>query len=258
MTSGAKTLSETHLATSALCSASKGPALVAVPATLGSHATGLRTRRGQTLALIFDGSETAFIVRAGVFTLQLTLPGRSRQLVAMFFPGDVVRSSFAPHHAEASLISASTGELWRMRFSALQTLAAADPAIMRYLDDAMASQMARQAIHAATLGELDCEQRVATLLVELALRTGMSVPAGGVTFDFPFHRKDVADFLGLNPDTLSRIMSRFRAAGLVGQSERSRIVLRDFPALAARSPAARSLLEISGSGRTEASLGGAV
>jgi CRP-like cAMP-binding protein len=210
------------------------------------------------LVLSLDGGETAFIVRAGVFTLQLTLPGRSRQLVAMLFPGDVVRSSFAPLNAEAALVSASSGELWRMRYAALQALAAADPAILRYLDDATAKQMARQAIHAATLGQLDCEQRVATLLVELALRTGLSIQGGGVMFDFPFNRKDVADFLGLNPDTLSRIMSRFRAAGLIGHSERNRAVIRDFPALAARSPAAQSLLGLSPGSRIETSLGAAL
>jgi CRP-like cAMP-binding protein len=46
--------------------------------------------------------------------------------------------------------------------------------------------------------------------------------------------KDIADYLGLNPDTLSRIMSRLKAAGLIGQSERNRAVVHDFPTLAAR------------------------
>ena len=116
--------------------------------------------------------------------------------------------------------------------------------------------MARQALHVATLGQFSCEQRVVTLLVELALRTGVSLPSG-VAFELPFNRKDIADYLGLNPDTLSRIMSRLKTAGLIGHSERNRAVVRDFPALAARSPAARPLLEISGRGRIEPALGGA-
>jgi CRP-like cAMP-binding protein len=143
-----------------------------------------------------------------------------------------------------------------MRLASLDKLAASDPAVTRYLDQALANQMARQALHVATLGQFSCEQRVVTLLVELALRTGVSLPSG-VAFELPFNRKDIADYLGLNPDTLSRIMSRLKTAGLIGHSERNRAVVRDFPALAARSPAARPLLEISGRGRIEPALGGA-
>ena len=71
----------------------------------------------------------------------------------------------------------------------------------------------------------------------------------------PFDRKDIAFYLGLNPDTLSRIMSRFKTAGLIVQPERSRAVVRDLSALAARSPAARSLIETSGERRQDSVLG---
>jgi CRP/FNR family transcriptional regulator len=246
MTSGVKTLIEAQLGASAHCSASKAKALSPVTAVLAAHATTLRTRRGQTVALLFNSGETAFIVRAGILTLQVTMPGTTRQVVAMLFPGDVLRSSFAPPHAEGALVSAGTGEVWRMRWAAFAELATADPAIARYFDEAIAHQMARQAIHAAALGQLDCEQRVATFLIELALRTGVSSSGGGVVFDMPFSRKDIADYLGLNPDTLSRIMSRLRMAGLISPSERSRAVVSDLRALAALSPASRSLIEIHG------------
>jgi CRP/FNR family transcriptional regulator len=76
---------------------------------------------------------------------------------------------------------------------------------------------------------------VATLLVDLAPRTGVS-SLNGMAFELPFNRKDIADYLGLNSDTLSRIMSRLKTAGLIGHSERNRAVVRHFPALAARSP----------------------
>ena len=88
--------------------------------------------------------------------------------MALLFSGDVFRSNFIPPHAEATLASAGAGEVWRMRLAALDKLAASDPAVARYLDQALASQLARQALHVATLGQFSCEQRVVTLLVELA------------------------------------------------------------------------------------------
>jgi CRP/FNR family transcriptional regulator len=126
----------------------------------------------------------------------------------------------------------------------LEALAAAEPAVRRYLDAAITGRIARQAIHAVSLGQFDCEQRVATLLIELALRTARPSPGAGVTFEMPFSRKDIADYLGLNPDTLSRVVSRLKTAGLIGHPVRSRIMVRDLAALAARSPAAQSLIEI--------------
>jgi CRP/FNR family transcriptional regulator len=241
MTSGAKTSEHSKLEAAAPCTACKA---IGVPCALEAHATSLRTRRGQTLALATDGGETAFIVRGGLLTLQVTLPNGARQVTGMFFPGDLFRSNFAPPHAEAAFVAAAQSEVWRLRLAALETLAVSDAAIRRYLDGAIASRMARQAIHAVTLGQFNCEQKAATFLFELALRTGLPSPAG-VALDMPFDRKEIAAYLGLNPDTLSRIMSRFKAAGLISHTERSRVVVRDLAALAARSPAAPSLLELS-------------
>jgi len=175
--------------------------------------------------------------------LHITLPHSTRQVTALIFPGDLIQTGFAPLCANATLVTAAPGEVWRMPFSDVETLAANDPAIMRYLSDVVARRIARQTIHAASLGRLDSEQRVATLLVELALRTGRCLPQG-VVFDLPTGRKDIADYLGLNPDTLSRIMSRFRNASLFSHDERNTILVQDFAALAARSPAAASLMAL--------------
>ena len=135
-----------------------------------------------------------------------------------------------------------------MRWSAFEALAAEDAEVERFFQAALANQMARQAIHIAALGQFNGEQRVATLLIELALRTGISSPTGGIVFDLPFCRKDVAAYLGLNADTLSRIVSRLRDSGAFSQLKRTRALLRDFRALAALSPAAQSLAEIAREG----------
>jgi CRP/FNR family transcriptional regulator len=187
----------------------------------------------------------AFIVRVGLCLFQVTLPGSGRQIIGMFFPGDIVRPGYAPPHAQAAFVATRAGEVWRIRAAALDDLAAIEPAVRCYLDAAIGNRLARQALHAVTLGQFDCEQKVATLLIDLALRSG-SRSAGGLSFPLPLSREDIADYLGLNPDTLSRVMSRFKAAGLISQTERGRVVLRDFAALAARTPAAKSLLEMRG------------
>lgn len=215
---------------------------------IGARACTVRTRRGQDVPLRFEGSEIVLIVRSGFLTLQVAPPEAPRQVVALLFPGDVLRSSFAPPQAHSRLTSASAVELWRMRWNAFEALAAEDAGVERFFQAALAKQMARQAIHITALGQFNGEQRVATLLIELALQTGIPSPAGGIVFDLPFCRNDIAAYLGLNADTLSRIVSRLRGSGAFSQLKRNRALLRDFRALAALSPAAKSLAEIAREG----------
>jgi CRP/FNR family transcriptional regulator len=213
---------------------------------LARQACKLRVGRGQDVPFTVAGREAAFIVRSGALMLDVTLPDTSRQVVALLLPGDVLRSSFVPPRANARLCSAGVTEAWRVSWSELKGLADGNPALAQFVETAVASQMSRHALHAATIGRFSGEQRVATVLTELALRTGSPTTAGSLSFDMPFRRRDIADYLALNPDTLSRVISRLRKLGILGHSKRSKIVVRDARSLAALSPAARSLAEIQG------------
>lgn len=218
----------------------------AIPRALDAHAASLSVRRGQTIALTIDGSEAVFFVRSGALMLHLTLPGDLRQVVTVLYPGDVFRSASAPPDAGARLSAVSAGEILRLRQSSFAALAEDDGALALYFAEASARQTARQALHLAAVGRFDCEQRVATFLLELALRTGTRVPGGGFAFELPLTRTDMADYLGLNADTLSRTMSRLRSSGLVSHPERHRAIVRDLATLAALSPAAPSLMALCG------------
>ena len=148
--------------------------------------------------------------------LQVAVPSTPRQVVGFLLPGDVLRASAVPPHANASLISANAAELRRFRWSTIEDLAAADRSLARFLQDAAAARLARYALHTAVLGQFSSEQRVATVMTEFAMLTGTPSPAGGILIELPFRRNVLADYLGLNPDTLSRIVARLRRAGILG------------------------------------------
>ena len=206
----------------------------------------LHARRGQSLPLRLDGSETVFMVRTATLMFRIALREDLRQVVTLLYPGDVFRAAFAPLKAGAHLSAVSEGQVFRLRFETFATLAAEDPAVAACFDKALAQQTARQAIHLAAVGQLDCLQRLATFLTELAVYTGTPAPNGGVVFEMPLRRSDMADHLGLNSDTLSRTMSRLRAAGLLTQPNRQKAFIHDLSALAALTPAAPSLMALHG------------
>jgi DNA-binding transcriptional regulator YhcF (GntR family) len=65
-----------------------------------------------------------------------------------------------------------------------------------------------------------------------------------VELNLPVSRTDMADHLGLNPDTLSRIMTGLRTAGVIETVSRHHLIVRDWQALRARSPLADALTSV--------------
>jgi CRP/FNR family nitrogen fixation transcriptional regulator len=76
------------------------------------------------------------------------------------------------------------------------------------------------------LGRKSACERVAGLLVDLAERTG----AQG-ELDVPMSRQDMADYLGLTIETVSRTLTQLQADGVIAIPTTRHIVLRDAAAL---------------------------
>jgi CRP-like cAMP-binding protein len=141
--------------------------------------------------------------------------------------------------------------VWRLPAERFETLIAADSALALPLHRQLAEQHARTLLHVAAIGSLSGEERVASFLIELALRIGKRTTLG-VAFDVPLSRTDIADYLELNADTLSRIMSRLRVKGVVAQTGRCRAVLPDWEGLCALSPVLGAIMALHGKAKGDA------
>ena len=212
-------------------------------AALAGHAAVLRTRRGQSIALTAADPDAIFLIRSGFLTLECALPGTQPHIVALLLPGDVVRSKDLPPLCVSSLRGHAAGEIYRLRGTTAASLAMQMPSLARHLEDAQARYPARQAVHTIALAQFDCAQKVATFLIELAARSGLR-SRDGIRVEVPLSRKEIADYLGINPDTLSRVMSRLKSRGLIEMGPQRRALIRDLGALCKISPAAQSLLRM--------------
>lgn len=214
-------------------------------AKIGQRATMVRARPQQHFAITTKHAETVYLVHTGMLILQTGLPDKRRQLLTLLYPQDIFRPCFAPPLPEASLFAVVTSEIWCMPAHALESLGGSDPELARFLHRQLANQHARAILHVTAIGVLNGEERVASFLIELALRIG-SPSSGGISFDIPLSRIDIADYLTLNADTLSRIMSRLKARGVVTQTEHRRVSVPDWEALCAQSPIADALVALHG------------
>ena len=96
-------------------------------------------------------------------------------------------------------------------------------------------QVAGVYAHLVTLGRLDGMERVCLFLADMAWRIGERTPAG-YRVRLPLAREDIADYLGLNTETVSRIFSRVKKAKLADFSSPTEYMVRDLEALQSRAP----------------------
>jgi CRP/FNR family transcriptional regulator, anaerobic regulatory protein len=215
---------------------------------LTDHAVRIGLRRRQRLALQHGGPEHVFVIESGCLTLDAMLPENRRQVALILYAGDIITRSAAPPLAQVGLTAMLPSMMARLRLDDSTDAAIPGGASLSLpqalvVNCATARLAARSALHTIAIGRLNGEERIATLFLEMALYLGKPTP-GGYSLEIPLSRNDMADYMALNPDTLSRLVSRLRARGLVTMPTRSRATIKDLAALEALTPLAQSLHQL--------------
>ena len=212
-------------------------------AALRQHATAVRARRRQQLAFSTDKVENVYVVRSGLLVLHANGARQHEQILSLHYPGDIWRAGLAPPLPGMGLRAAWPSEVWRLPTERFETLIAADSVLALPLNLQLAEQHARTLLHVAAVGGLNGEERVVSFLIELGLRIGTGA-RDRLSFEMPLSRTDIAAYLALNADTLSRIVSRLKAKGLLAQTGRTRALLPDWEGLCALSPVASTVVAL--------------
>jgi len=163
-------------------------------------------------AEIYGEGETADyaykVVRGVVRTYKLLNDGR-RQISAFLLPGDVFGLDAVEEHRFTAEAVCDATVLFVKR-SALVGLAARDGEVANDLWRMAATELHNAHEHMMLLGRKSAQERIAAFLLEMAERAEHSE-----IVDLPMSRLDIADYLGLTIETVSRVLSRFRRKGLV-------------------------------------------
>src|SRR5262245_18843202 len=163
------------------------------------------------------------VVSGTVRTYKVLADGR-RQVSAFHLPGEVFGLASGKEHAfSAEAITAC--KVLVVRRSALLNLAARDGDVARELWTLTCRELARVQEHVLLLVKT-ARERVVGFLLEMAARR----PAGD-TVELPMSRQDIADYLGLTIETVSRTLTSLAHEAAIELSNSRRIVLRNRPAL---------------------------
>lgn len=181
-------------------------------------ASARRTRHDPGEPLILEDSRlTSYAnVTGGIVKLSRVLRNGKQQLVGLQFAPDLLGRLFGKASA-VTVEAASEVDLCRVPRDILEGLVASNPDLKQRLLDQSLQELDEAREWMVTLGRKDARQKVASLMLLLARRTeperqDHSIP---VEFDLPLSRADMADFLGMTIETVSRQVSKLRTDGVV-------------------------------------------
>ena len=148
------------------------------------------------------------LVSGSVRTYKLLDDGR-RQVGAFYLPGDIFGlESGATHRLTAEAIGDTI--VLAVKRSTLAALAQTDATIARELWQMTARELDHVHDQLVLLGRSSAQERVASFLVEMSKR---SQSDGG--FELPMSRQDIADYLGLTIETVSRTLSQMERKAFI-------------------------------------------
>lgn len=156
-----------------------------------------------------EPAEWVFRVVSGAIRVFTVLDDGRRQIHAFHFPGDVFGlENGADYSQSAEAICESHIEIGRR--TVLDAASAQDCQTARELWLLTAEALGRASKHLVMLGRKTARERVAGFLVEMRRRTGQQN-----VVDLPMSRIDIADYLGLTIETVSRTLNEFQRTGLI-------------------------------------------
>jgi CRP/FNR family transcriptional regulator, anaerobic regulatory protein len=196
-----------------------------------------RYSAGQVISALSASEAWCANILAGVVKLTKSLPDGRQQIVGLLFPSDFLGRPFktsSPYAAEA----ATDVSLCYNR-KHFEGLLAEQPGLKQLLLERTLDPV--DASHEWMLDAKSAKERVAALLVRIARR--LAPDAGTVqpplTIELPLSRAEIADYLGLRLETVSRQLNRLEAAAVIKRFARRGIEIcdaRELERLAGESP----------------------
>lgn len=166
----------------------------------------LTFRAGEEIYAQDESADLIYRLVSGAVRTSYLLPDGRRQIGDFYYPGDVLGvETGALHRFSAEALGPCEVLALRRSGSAAYDAGRLD----RMIWQATASELQRTQSHMLLLGRATACEKVARFLLDIAERFRGEIVA------LPMSRQDMADYLGLTIETISRMLGRLQAEGLV-------------------------------------------
>jgi CRP/FNR family transcriptional regulator len=196
--------------------------------TLARHTRATRYKVGSELF----GDETDITsyanVVSGVIKLMKVLEDGRQQVVGLKFANDFIGRVHATSNT-LSAEAASDVELCQMPRAILEAMLDDNRPLERRLMVEALRELDEAREWMVTLGRKSAAERVASFLYLIALhvRPGLAQVSTEIEYDLPLTRSDMADFLGLSIETVSRQLTELRRMEIVVIRNKRHVTIPD-------------------------------
>jgi CRP/FNR family transcriptional regulator len=172
---------------------------------------------GETVVFESDEATSVYSLASGLLRLSKLLPDGRRQIAGFLFPGDFLGITMEEEHAFTAEAVAKS-RLCRFPRAHFDAFVTEHPELERRLYAVAAHELAAARQQLVLLGRKTATERLASFLLVLDQRC----PAGNDRDEIrmPMSRSDMADYLGLRIETISREISALKAARVIQLTER--------------------------------------
>ena len=187
-------------------------------------------RRGEYLYRSGEPFRALFAIRTGFFKTQVLHEDGREQVTGFQMPGEIIGMDAICSDAHTcDAVALEDSEICEIPFDRLEALSRELPALQRHLHKIMSREIVRDHGIMLLLGSMRAEERLAAFLLNLSQRfsaRGYSPNA----FLLRMTRQEIGSYLGLQLETVSRLLSHFQREGFI-QVQGREISMLDFPGL---------------------------
>ena len=157
-----------------------------------------------------DPTENFFLVMGGLFRAVKFTPDGRRQVFAFYIAGDLCGLEPDDTH-KLTIEAVDNAAMAILPRRACRSRITDHPEVISALFEGAARSLTTTIDHMMMIGRSSADERLAWFLTMLAARSGPSAR----TVNLAMQRQDIADYLGLTIETVSRTFTHFRDRGLI-------------------------------------------
>jgi CRP/FNR family transcriptional regulator len=177
-------------------------------------------KKGGSLYRHGDLMTSVYSIRFGTLKTEHGLSDGRSQVVGFHLPGEILGlDAISDGHHQSDAIALEDSEACIIRFAEFESLARQIPALQNQFHRILSRELTQDQRHLLALGSMRAEERLAGFLLSLSER----LAARGYTnheFDLRMSREEIGSYIGIQIETVSRLLSRFAEAGLIQVKQR--------------------------------------
>lgn len=179
------------------------------------------TQTDEYLYLQGDIGQNLYAVKSGSFRSFITDDNGNEQTIGFYLPGELMGLDALQHgRFTCSIVALETSMVCELPLPRLNELCAEIPGLQSQMLRILGKEIASDHDKILLLGHRSAKERVATFLLMLSRRYA-SLGFSSTDFNLSMRRQDIANFLGLTIETVSRQFTELNKNGTITVKQRS-------------------------------------